>query len=564
MTATSLPTILRTAQAVGAGLRGGLPTPNSASPQTSVAEVLEERRALWAMLESWLDGRAYDTHDWSFWADYIVRHRLPAWIRPSYNPVRRAVDWYPGHLYRGAWSEDGAALPDGTPHLIPIPEDLRQARPLVVAAAMQALEWSNWRAVLPAWVSGTALRGSSLVEIQDDLVTDRASRKVKAQMIPLWQVADVRLNAGGDVKSYVLAYTIIGSDGTMVAYRKEIDGAEVSIYHDDRLVSRDAHGYGFCPAVWTLFRRRNSAVFGVPLVGGVLAKLDQINALAAYAEASIGRTLNTPKLFIGSGALKIAKLAADTPANPLAQIRQPTTTQRIQVGEQSVRNMHWTGDIPPIDLMGTLDLTGTEARIASLIAEVEHDLPELVMDEQLRQMSQVTGPGADRVMSDVLGRFGEVMGNFDTSITKIMQMVLTVGCTRANNGDWGDESTLTRAQRKFRITETAPVVDADGNVTGWQPTNVPIGPESYGRGALSLVITPRPLIIDEPPREGTEEYERMLVQRATRLTETEAMQTTYARREMGVPDDDLTALADAAKMAAMDAGGALPGMGGGA
>ena len=561
MTATPLPTILRTATAIGAGLRGGLPRPTIESPSTTVAELLEERRVRWTMLEAWADGRAYDTHDWSFWKGYISRHKLPEWIRPTYNPVRRAVDWYPGHLYRGAWSEDGAPLPDGTPHLIPIPEDIRQARPEVVTAAMQGLEWSNFRAVLPAWVSGTALRGSSMVEVQDDLAPDPASRKVKAQLIPLWQVADVELNAGGDMKRYVLAYTIIDRTGTPVAYRKEVDGTQIGITHDDREVQVIRHGYGFAPGVWTLFRRRDSAVFGVPLTAGVLAKLDRINALAAFAEASIGRTLNQPKLFLGDGKLEVVQIDNGAPSNPLAGIQQPMAAKRVAVGEQSVRNIRWTGTIPPVDLMGTLDLAGVEARIASLIAEVEHDLPELTMDEQLRQMSQVTGPGVDRVMSDVLSRFSEAQGNFDTSLTKIEQMLVTIGCTRANNGDWGDETTLTRAQRSFRINERAPVTNAEGDVTEWRLTNVPIGPESFARGALELAITPRPLIVDEPPREGTEEYERMLVQRATRLTETEAMQTDYARREMGVPGDDLAALADAAGMTAMDAGGALPGGG---
>ncbi len=556
---------LATARAIGGALRQSDTTVES--PEVSVADAFSARRQSWAVLEAWADGRAYDEQDWAYWASYKKRHNLPKYIRAVYNPVQRAVDWYAGHLYRGTWTEDGRPLPDGTPNLIPVPDDVWQARPLVVAAAFQALTWSNFRSVLPALVARTQLLGSQFVEIHDDLSGDPERRKVTAEVIPLWQVADVALNSRGDVKRYVLAFTTKDERGSY-AFRKEVDNRETRWYRDDKLERTDRHGYGFCPGVWVVGRLRGSRVFGVSLVSATLGKIDRINALGAFAEAWIGKRLNEPRVFFGQNgklhniqeqqAVENARREALRTGDQgfldrLGQLfgpSRPDRPSRVDATESGIRYLHWDGENGRVEsLLGTMDLASVQARIDALIAEVEADLPEIVMDQQLRAMSQVTGPGAEGMIGDVRARYDETMGNLDTAVTKIMQMLVSIGCHRANGGDWdAPDGTLTRAQALFRITETVAVTDGDGNVT-WQDSGVPVGLDSYARGAIALSISRRPLIEDVPPAEGTEAYERAMQMRSNWVTGLSAMTTTQWRR-MGLSEEEITALT--AEQAARD------------
>lgn len=512
------------------------------SPETSVAAVFAARRQQWTVLESWADNRAYDENDWSYWADYKRTNNLPKWIRPVFNPVQRAVDWYAGHLYRGTWTEDGRSLPDGTPNLIPVPDDVWQARPLVVEAAFQALTWSNFRSVLPALIARTQLLGSQFVEIHDDLSGPAERRKVTAEVIPLWQVADIALNSRGDVKRYVLAYTTQDERGTY-AFRKEVDNQTTRWYRDDKLERTDRHGYGFCPGVWVVSRLRGSRLFGVSLVASVLPKLDRINAIAAFVEARLARTLNEPRVFYGLD----GKLQVITETRPTA----PGGTAHIDATETGTRILHWNGENGRSDgLLGAMDFGGAEARMAAIKAEVESDLPEIVMDQELRGMSQVTGPGAEAMIGDVRARFDETMGNMDAANIKIMQMLVSIGCHRANSGAWDDDQgNLTRAQATFRINETVRVTGADGKVT-WDPTSEPVGLDSFGRGAVDLAITKRALLDEIAPVEGSEEYERTRQMRLNVVTGLASLGALQMKL-MGLKQDDIDALL--AEQAARDA-----------
>lgn len=508
--------VMAAARQIGASFR--LPE-TVESPNVSVADALKGRREALYQLDAWSDGRVYDETDWAGWKQYKADHRLPTWIKASYNPVQRVIDWYAGHLYRGTWTEDGRPLPDGTPNLIPIPSDVWAARPDAVTAAFQALTWSNFRSVLFALTARTCLLGNQFVEIVADVDGPPASRKVKARGVPLSQLVDFELNAGGDVKRYVLAYRTTIGDWTG-DYRKEVDGETVRIFHDDRLVQLIRHPYGFCPGVWFSSRLRGSSVFGASLVAGVLGKLDRINALSAHTEANISRRLNMPLLLLGEdGQLTMVQAGADRtpPAEESAVHPAIRTVVTQRVTENGIRFAAWSakgGNAIP--MIGDVDLAGVNARIAAMVGEVESDLPEIVFDEQLRQMSQVTGPGADGMIGDVRARYDEVQGNLDAALVKVMQMCITIGAIHYHAGDWDDErGNTTRQQALFRLFETRAVetvdrTEPDHPVTSiaWEVTGEPIGPESFARGALALSIVKRHLIEDVPPAPGSEEYER--------------------------------------------------------
>lgn len=460
------------ARSAGALLRHGLAdaTPDAgAAGHAAVSGAFGARRARWALLRSWYDGTAYDADALPAWRRYREDRRLPRHLRAEYNPVRRAVDWYPGHVYRGAWSPDGAPLPGGADLAVPVADDDRAARPAAVAAMFQALDWGNWRVGLADYAAGSALYGNAFVEVVDD----PARGKVWPRRVPLGHVADLALDAAGNVKRYALDYPARAASGTAYAHRKEIDAVEVRTFRDGAPLSRDAHGYGFCPGVWVLHAARTDptgsgdGVFGEGAVGHVLPKLDAINGLAAFVRGAVGRGLNTPVVLTGGapgGSLrKIFSRAPDGsgPERPLA--------------EDELAFYGWDG-AGVVPLVPQVDVAGAQAAIRALLDEVEADLPEIVMDRELRGMSALTGPAADRVMGDTRPRYEEAMANLDAGLVKLMQMGAAVGGMRAHAGDWGGD--LTRQQAKFLAA------------VGGRP----LGLDSYARGDLDVAIVPRPLI----------------------------------------------------------------------
>jgi hypothetical protein len=87
----------------------------------------------------------------------------------------------------------------------------------------------------------------------------------------------------------------------------------------------------------------------------------------------------------------------------------------------------------------------------------------------LREMTQVTGPAASRLIKDVTSKVEEIQATFDQSNISLWRMAVAIAGMRANNGDWPQ---LTAQQAKFK----------------------PFSLESYARGDLDMSIMPRPLL----------------------------------------------------------------------
>jgi hypothetical protein len=121
-----------------------------------------------------------------------------------------------------------------------------------------------------------------------------------------------------------------------------------------------------------------------------------------------------------------------------------------------------TGNLQPEQAIPAMD---------HLLTEIEHDFPELGMYQELRKMSEVTGPGAARMMGDVYSRVLEVSSNYDQQSIKLFQMAAAIGGFRfrENREGW---RLKTEAQAKF----------------------APFDLDSYARGDLNMAIMPRPLI----------------------------------------------------------------------
>jgi len=425
-----------------------------ADPEGEAARgAYESRQTQYRYYWQWYVNSVYE--DMRTWSYYKAQYRLYRYTRSIYNPARRLVDFYAGAVYPGVLSEDAKRLPDGVQLAIPISAD---APPELRAASAQFWQWSNWQSGKSLMVRYGAALGDCLVEVADEL--DRG--KVTANIVWPGLVTDMLLDNTGNVKRYVLEYDI-EDNGKLYTYRKEVDGEAVRTFRDGEPFSYNgnppeyANPYGFVPAVWV--RHINlGGDHGAPAMRN-LGKWDELNSLAAHTHDQLHKVMSAPVLISATGS--VGKL--------FDQDKRGQTQDKTGGGDSETINI-LKG--PEGATVSTLPLETKDALMymQELIGEIEADHPELSMYNELRKMSQVTGPAATRLMGDVSALVVDAQATYDHQSIKLFQMAVAIAGWRANSGAWGRQ--LTDQQRKF----------------------LPFDLTSYQAGGLNFDIDPRPLI----------------------------------------------------------------------
>lgn len=396
--------------------------------------------------------------DAAAWYAYRQHHGLYRYIRPIYNPVRRLVDFYAGIIYPGVLAADGKRLPDGTQLAIPLAED---TDPKLRAAIGQLWQWSNWQTGKNLFVRYGAALGDVAVEVVDEV--DRG--KVTFDIIWPGLIADMELDATGNVKRYEIEYDAEDDAGAVHTYRKVVDSDWIvelkdgePFQYDENIPAVRPNPYGFAPLVWVKHTDLGGD-HGAPAARN-LGKIDELNELASHAHDRAHAVLSSPILVAGKGVQALN--AATTEAKRVAtqDMSNPTA------GRETVKVLKAEDGS-----MSTVQLPEGEALsyIAKLIEEIESDHPELEMYNQLRAMSQVTGPAAERMIGDAAAYIQDARANYDTQSIKLFQMAMAIGGWRANSGAWG---ALNRQQQPF----------------------VAFDLDSYMAGDLDFEIAPRPIV----------------------------------------------------------------------
>ncbi len=418
---------------------------------------------------AYYSGAAFDIGNAAFWSAYKGKYQLYRSIRPLLNPVRRLVGFYSGHIYPGVLSDDGANLPAGTQLAIPFPADMD---PTLRAAIAQLWQWSLWQQGKSLMVIYGAALGECLVE-----VVDAPSRgKVYWRVAHPAEVADLVLNDQGDVQAYALEYDYTdSSDGRTHTYRKEVDRERFATYRDRQPFDYSGgetgpewpNPYGFVPAAWV----RHTVLggdHGEPCWISQQGKIDELCGLASHIRDQVHKLVDPPIGMAGVSAGTLRRIgeqsAASAAAKDTAEVDSGTAARRDGL---QLYTMPAEGKVLPI--VGDLNIADALEAEKALLEELERDFPELGMYQRLREMSQVTGPGADRMMGDVRARRDEAAANYDAQMIKLHQMGVAIAGFRASSGAWG---VLTEQQRKF----------------------LPFGLQSYERGDLDHTILPRPLV----------------------------------------------------------------------
>lgn len=398
--------------------------------------------------------------DVTLWASYRRKYGLYRYIRPIYNPVRRLVDFYAGIVYPGVLATDAKKLPDGTPLAIPLAQDID---PALRNAIGQLWQWSNWQTGKNLFVRYGAALGDVAVEVVDEV--DRG--KVTFDILWPGMITDLELDTTGNVKRYALEYDAEDEAGDTYTYRKEVDGERIAEYKDNELYQYDesieaerVNPYGFAPLVWCKHTDLGGD-HGNPAVRNV-GKIDELNEIASHAHDRTHAVLSSPMVVAGKG---VRALTAD-----VTEAKRPATQDmnNPSAGRESVKifTADEGGQVSSVQLPEGEAL----AYIEKLLAEIEDDHKELTMYTELRAMSQVTGPAAERLIGDAAALIMEARSNYDTQSVKLFQMGVAISGWRANSGAWG--RSLTRQQQAF----------------------LPFDLASYQQGDLDLEIMPRPLV----------------------------------------------------------------------
>lgn len=426
-----------------------------------------ERQDYFALLWAYYNNTVFD--DRSLWAKYRERFILYQNIRSVYNPTARLVDFYVGQVYPGVLSEDASKLPDGVPLAIPLSDDTPEKLKVAIA---QFWQWANWQKNNKLMVLFGSVFGSCLVE-----VVDKASRgKLYTSIVWPGLVKDIELDEVGNVKSYSLEYETEDENGETYKFRKEVDQETYRYFKNDVAFvpegATEEHRFGFVPAVWCKHRDVGSD-FGAPAIAKSIAKIDELNGLATHTHDHVDKLIDSPGIISSDGgvgrigeqatALKTAAAAAHDEFASTGATASLRALKRLLL--KAPKGASWvplTGNLQPEQVMPVMD---------RLLTEIENDFPELSMYQELRKMSQVTGPGAARMMGDVYSRVLEVSSNYDTQSIKLFQMAVAIGGQRYAEGTEG-WAARTPQQAKFSRFDLT----------------------SYTKGELDFSIMPRPLI----------------------------------------------------------------------
>jgi hypothetical protein len=396
------------------------------------------------------------------WGSYKQAYRLYRQIRSIYNPTSRLVDFYASQIYPGVLTIDSTTLPPGVQSAIPFAED---TDPALIAAIAQVWRWSNWQSTKSKMIRYAGATGNALVEVVDDLERGEVFLDV------VWPglVKYLDLSPSGDVRGFTLEYGAVDDDAFTYTYRREVtpdtfktfkNGSPFG-YNGDPAVYPNP--YGFVPAVWVK-HRDGGGDYGAPVIHGSIGKIDELNSLASHIHDHIHRVIASPNVFWSKGDINKMFQTNKRPASEeMADPEMDRDNVLMLKGPEGGRVESLIKDLNITDAFEGLD---------RLVAEIEADHPELAMYKELRSMSQVTGPAANRLLGDVVQIVSEAASSYDLASTHLFQMSVAIGGFRANSGDWTALGPLSTHQQAF----------------------LPFDLSSYGEGALDLQIMPRPLI----------------------------------------------------------------------
>jgi hypothetical protein len=241
---------------------------------------------------------------------------------------------------------------------------------------------------------------------------------------------------------------------------------------------------------------------------GSIGKVDELNSLASHVHDQVHKKINAPAFLPGVTSLK----PLTGQQNRKAATDEFSNDANILSDREDLLLIGGPAGSDVKSLAGTLELADAGPYLDRLLAEVEADHPELLMYRQLRDMSQVTGPGAAQIMGDTYARVIEAQASYDQQSIKLFQMAVAIAGWRLDSGAWGERD---RQREKFASFDL----------------------ESYVRGDLDIGIAPRPLIAPTQAQRFSEQLNAAQALQA--LTAAGMTLEMAAQRVYGLNEDEV-------------------------
>lgn len=383
-------------------------------------------------------GIAYD--DMDSWQDYKSRHGLYRWLRPIWSHAQQLVDFYSYRIYNGAIPVDGITLPDGVKSAVPFSPFTNMD--LAKAANALLTDW-NFQSIGPMLVAYTATIGELLVELRDNPATG----KVTMHFIWPGLVKEIILDEAENIVAYSLEYDVTEKqrniDTNMYTtvrykYRREVDSESIRTYKDGVLHPFNGepasipNPYGFVPAVW--FRHiKRIGVRGEPAIVGTIAAADEVNSLLSHLIDKTHIKLKSPVLVSGNLSPNAMQRAI---GSLMTQAKRPFTSGIN--GPLDGREELDILEAPQGTKIDTLDIKLEDSRqiVNLLINNIEKNAPEITVFNEMRSMTQITGPAAARLFGDIEPKFRTIASGYDQQLKKLLQMGIAISGWRVANGDW--------------------------------------------------------------------------------------------------------------------------------
>jgi hypothetical protein len=463
-------------------------------------------RQLWAWYagEWWHDPRMRAQQTWQ---PSLYRNTRQVWRQAS-----AIVNFYDQFVYEGDLSTNGEPLSDGTRGAIPIdPQTGSDSTDKQLVVAIHQL-FAMWRyqqhmSVAPRLC---AALGDCLTEIVDDYKRGMVyPRVIRPDYVP---DCDLELDDLGNVKRYAIEYPVIVPaskafgrvvDADTYLFRKEVDGETFRYYKDglpfdypDIGPAVQRNPYGFAPAVWERHEEVPWSNRGIAATERTLQQTMQLNSTLSHAIDYQSKQFAIPVGVVGSAVTARAGRVVTLPGGvsvTFPRDQDPTLDEIAVARQQAAEQQHLIG-MDPTGKFVTADFNvGSTTEMLNLVMEsILSESPEARYAQHIMTMSQVSGPGMERILAPIVGLIKAARKMHDPATEKKLQIGVTIMGYRFNNGDAPAEIVRSRPDRFAAFA--------------------PFDLTSYGKGLEDFTIPGRPVFPETP----LEEAQRMLyVQQVT-------------------------------------------------
>jgi hypothetical protein len=447
-------------------------------PESRIRDLsIDDRKKYYGHAWDYYRGEMFSRRNGANWTIYLATRELYKHTRLIYNPVPQIVDFYVDNLWQPAANEDFESL------VTPVTDKTDEK---IIAAIAQIDQWSNFLSDAPKIKRYASATGNVLIEGIDDPVREKVLHRT------IWPgyVADIELNATGDVQAYTLEYDFYDrATKSNFRFKKIVTKDTYSYFKDDKpfipegkTSAVEPNPYKFCFAVW-IRHTDDGSDYGLPACKD-FNKVDELNSLASHLHDNIRKTIESPKL-----------ISTDEDVLPLIGATKNPTTKTLVPQDP---RLNWVvfktkSGAGVHDLAGSLKLEEANPYLKDCLTSFTDDYPELQAATIIRENSQLSGAALERMLGPAQNRLNGVQPNYNQQLIKLRQMQLAVAGMRANGGGW---STSDSQKDVFK----------------------PFGLQSYERGDLNFSLKRSALV------QSTEaEDEDLLIKKAQRATTLEGI-----------------------------------------